>query len=601
MSATWNISITVRGPFLTQTSGGARYGFDALSARNANRQFLLPGTLVSSKLKWAWEEIGGFDDVVKLLGDARERDCWKPNRKRLIVGDMCLGEQREGYTLHRIRIDEIMGAAATGALMIIESPLKVGEEDSFKGQVRLLGSSDQDAASVEKALRIGLNWLDQVGALGSVGFGKVVGARVERDANDAKEDFNLKTERPSRLLLELDWQGHPFCFSDHAPTDNIFPGQTSVPGGALKGALAHAWMALLGKPGGEIAKDCDPDRAALAQHFDKLVLRHARAEKCGIRAMPLPQSLLAAGDVIRDAALLDGPVLIEGRAPVFQIDWKGKHFAAADIAIHNPQDTYSRELRIRTAIDRSTGRAAESQLFAYESIVPASSTHWTSVISLDAVPKEHRKDVALQLASLLSALGGYLDGLGKTKARARVSLLDLEQDDAPVSARDGLFIVTLQTPVILGDPRKISHAMDGKGLSDAYAADLAELSNDSLVLVRYFARQVLRGGEYLHRRFQSRDSYRPWLLTESGSVFVLMAAKGKETDAVEKLKELQKSGLPLPGWAKERYGWGNIEGDDWRRNPYIRENGYGEIAVNLDLHWQLRPVNAEGLNKGERK
>lgn len=28
-------------------------------------------------------------------------------------------------------------------------------------------------------------------------------------------------------------------------------------------------------------------------------------------------------------------------------------------------------------------------------------------------------------------------------------------------------------------------------------------------------------------------------------------------------------------------------GDDWRYNPFIPQNGYGEICVNLALHWDL--------------
>jgi hypothetical protein len=65
-----------------------------------------------------------------------------------------------------------------------------------------------------------------------------------------------------------------------------------------------------------------------------------------------------------------------------------------------------------------------------------------------------------------------------------------------------------------------------------------------------------------------------------GSVFVLKLA-GDRTMAEERLCEWLYHGLPqladAPG------------GEDWQETPYIRNNGYGEIAINLVLHWGREP------------
>ncbi len=99
------------------------------------------------------------------------------------------------------------------------------------------------------------------------------------------------------------------------------------------------------------------------------------------------------------------------------------------------------------------------------------------------------------------------------------------------------------------------------------------------------------GGYYLHKRFQPNKQYEPYLLTEGGSIFVLTINKGKESEASNKLEEWYKYGLPLPEWAITRYSRDDKQnGDHWTNCPYIRENGYGEIAVNMSgVHIEKKP------------
>ena len=109
------------------------------------------------------------------------------------------------------------------------------------------------------------------------------------------------------------------------------------------------------------------------------------------------------------------------------------------------------ELRVRTAMDRTTLRAKEKHLFAYEMIVP-DMYHWLGSIDLGAIADPRERDkTAVQLREILSE---GLHGWGKTKVSADVTTLAAE-DMRPVmlSKTDledpGQYILTLQTPALL--------------------------------------------------------------------------------------------------------------------------------------------------------
>jgi hypothetical protein len=57
--------------------------------------------------------------------------------------------------------------------------------------------------------------------------------------------------------------------------------------------------------------------------------------------------------------------------------------------------------------------------------------------------------------------------------------------------------------------------------------------------------------------------------------------------AQQKIKKWFEQGLPLPDWAKKEYL--NDDKSDWSSCPYLPQNGYGEIAVNLPIHWKHKP------------
>lgn len=145
-----------------------------------------------------------------------------------------------------------------------------------------------------------------------------------------------------------------------------------------------------------------------------------------------------------------------------------------------------------------------------------------------------------------------------------------------------LAVVTLQSAArLLPKLRDIPATNGDEALKNAYAATWAELSSGQLELLWYYARQQLVGGQYLWRRFgKGRRPYNPEVLTTPGSVFVLKLA-GDRTIAEERLSEWLSHGLcqlaEAPG------------SEHWQETPFIRNNGYGEVAINLALHWDPEP------------
>jgi hypothetical protein len=143
--------------------------------------------------------------------------------------------------------------------------------------------------------------------------------------------------------------------------------------------------------------------------------------------------------------------------------------------------------------------------------------------------------------------------------------------------------VQLQTPALLGTPTEWQVARTADDVLQIYRTAWAELSHNRLELSHYFARQELAGGWYLHRRFRKGLPYQPWLLTSAGSVFVF---RGIQPGAGEHLQEWLERGLPIDDRLVEPNQLGGDRFRYWERCPYVPENGYGEIGVNLHLNWK---------------
>jgi hypothetical protein len=188
-----------------------------------------------------------------------------------------------------------------------------------------------------------------------------------------------------------------------------------------------------------------------------------------------------------------------------------------------------------------------------------------------------------QLQALLNC---GLGSIGKTKAKADVVFSDIRPkfpSDSKSLNPEGKWIITLQTAAILCNPAELDEKSGRNELRNAYEKCWEDISSGKLKLTRYFASQSLSGGYYLIRRFQPNKPYNPFLLTNPGSVFVL-EAKSAVSDAQELIDVWISKGLPIPDWAKSSYG------ETWKSCPYLPNDGFGEITVNLTCHVSKCPT-----------
>jgi hypothetical protein len=597
------VTLTLEGPVLSRSTAPGSPGLDSPVARNEKGRPMLPFSLVQGRLRQAWEEIGGaldidqrrIDDLLgKASGDAR--GDWLPRAGRLAFSDFEAGQEGGSHIDTSVSLDDARHAAEEGALRHLEIPFLPGEQIPFQGEIRFLARDEGEAGLVARHVEQGLRWIPFYGSERSVGFGRAAGLTIQRLTEPLPEPAPEPESPSDRLPLVLTFK-NPFCLAQHPEGGNLFEGSEVVPGGALKGTLARAIRLLFGLgPGAEIAGNLPQPFVEMGRHFDRLRFTHAfPCERGRPRPAVIPRSTVAVkgkgGTEWCDVALCPGPVLIDGRAPTFAIDWKDEQLDEIRKRFAWPE--VGRELRLRTAIARDQRRAADERLFGYESVLPGQLV-WRADVDLGDIPEAERIVAAAQLRSLLK-LG--FQSVGKTSAEAEVAI-GLYEPEPPlppslvVERGDRVWVVTLQTPTLLGDPDELAKGMGDGPLFAAYAAAWREISGGELSLCRFFSEERLAGGYQTERFRRARGnggetSYRPYFLTEAGSVFVL---KAKEDEMAGKLLAgWRRHGLPLPDWARARYG------NTWRSNPFTPQDGYGEIAVNLAWHLDHRPQTPEEL------
>ena len=608
------ISITVRAPFLTQSSAPEDYGLDAVLARDNEKRFYIPGTLIIGKLRQAWQELKSLqtakfkpkiDDWLGKTSDPNQEidepeNTVLPQRKRLYIENLILSEtgdepeKSKNSPNFRIRMNSERGVVDHGAYIVTERPFVAGEKIIFQGIAHFLATNKQEIKEFYSYLKTGLQWISQLGANRTIGFGEVIEV-------DVKQPIPISSVQAKRLPISENAiydlcirPQSPFCIAERRIFGNLFQSSKVIPGNVIKGTIANMWIALLGGKTNQVNEGLDKNRPELIRHFDALRFTHAfPSTQQQTRPVIPPLSLVkdTIDKEVYDIALCEGPVLIKERAPEFAVDWK-KH---SDVEERFGWPSIKQELRVRTAIESEKRRARENQLFAYEMVVPENDLAWYAHLDLSAVLETDRPKVVEQLQSLLAQ---GVTGLGKTKAYTHIELLPEKTVKLPnnshfeIALKEGVWIVTLQTPALLCNPHELN-ASQVDNLKQAYSNVWHQLSGGSLQLSmeRFFATQSLAGGFYLWKRFQKTQTYQPYLLTDAGSVFVLSPQKGKEQHAQECIEKWCLNGLPVPKWAIKEYKLSDKPEEQWSNCPYIPQNGYGEIAVNLPIHWDRNPQN----------
>lgn len=598
----FRIKLTLRAPILTRSSVAAGFGMDAPAARNHRGRLYLPDTLIKGCLLESLQDIGedsGLDEDARnrLFGQGSPEGSYDASKRGILeFSDLETEAEEDGDIGYRIRIDDERGAVDSGALQIFEMPFKPGRKIPFSGTIRAVASSEE-IEKIQAALMFGFRWIPALGGERGVGFGEVIAVDVKKISETPPP--SPSSESATAMVFAIR-PLEPFCISMHTPIGNLFDSESTISGAVIKGTIANTLNRWMGKEPEKPLDGClPPPWTELGANFDKIRISHAfPADRNADDAIdPLarpvypPLSTVTCGGKIYDVALKKDPGLIackDGRylSPTFKADWKSKDESMVWEGFGWPESIFSdRDMRVHTAMDPTRRRAKDEALFAIRRVIP-DEMEWIGRIDLDQVPQEDQPKVASQLKAILES---GLIGLGKTKVRADVSVKEANPRTndtlSPVVDTDGKrkWIVALQTPAVMADPKNLTSESNSRELQlkAAYDSYWEDISGSKLTLSHYFAHQSMKG-RYLFYHFQKKRqvAYYPFFLTESGSVFVL---EENGDDAQATIKDWIGQGLPLPAWAKSAYG------DHWEECPWLRENGFGEITVNLHEHIQNCP------------
>ena len=628
-----HVVLKIQGPFLSKSSSVGGYGVDAVALRDALGRTVLPATQVRGRLRDALNELavadGSLPDrIAQWFGPEVNREDDMPGSgprpRGLVVSDF-LGPVPAATgrppSLTRIQIDRQTGAVKRGAMLMIEPAASPGDALELSGTVEFCEATRQELLDAVDRVYRGLLWIPAFGTFRSVGFGRLTGVRIagarlcvwgEDEAAEARavvEQLQALTgdrvpvETPSRspppfvhhtgdevpvrwaVAVQID---EPFCVGQRRNDRNLVTSASYLSGAVLKGAVAASLLRIHDLPPRADAAQAITDGpwAELASVLDQLRFCSAFPAAAGGRQRPLwprPESLVKDSEGrCFDVALCPGAFLFQTAdgpcAPSFPLDWKRQDTGEWNSEWSEPGS----EFRLHTAIDPKFRRARTNHLFSRQMILPEGYLWWGTV-DLHRVPSEARPAIWKALAEFLERATLRI---GKTKSRARMTMVepfagpsDLAAwaDPAQPELRN-LWVVVLQSPALLADPLRLSGRRDSDPLATEYENVWSELSDKRLRLERFFARQSLQGGFLASRAARASErSYEPFLVTDPGSVFVLRAS-GAVEDAQAEIEKWLNAGLRLPDWASKRYG------DRFTTNPYLPQDGFGEIAVNLPVH-----------------
>ena len=585
----FEVTFRMRGPTLSNASGSRRFGVDTTFEKDLLGRPALPGSLIKGNVAHAWEVL--YDDHEHkelcrlLLGATSDSENCEPSPALLTFSSYWsdtkwTNNARPAYK-YRIARDEDTGTVCEGSLQVIESPYATGEEVDFVGEI--IGRLPVEKISrVNTMLEKGFRFVPALGALKGVGFGRIVDVTITQKTFPRSSSVSGENICPSahqvgvRLCTD-----RPFCFArpDVGTRKNHFTSTSYIPGGALVAAFMRA-------------ADTRPEEyPTLLRYIDALCVTNALPVPSGSsrRAVPIPLSCVSVTShttttygsskkkTFYDVARLkEWDEHSAKGVPTFQVDWKDKDNTREEAcALYGHYDgPVVRTLSVRTAIDPKSGTARDGQLFSMECVgSPMDSTcEWLANISLHAVEDDdERGKVISELASLLRV---PLTHLGKTKACATGTL----ENAFPHLVDCDDYYDNDVVRVYLCSPARLltatCAAQSEHELEAAYARAWTQLSHESLQMENFFAAQTLYGGAYWWHRFrQKRAPYRPEIFTLPGSVFTLRKVATKQEVANHTIREWLQRGLPQLSCAPG--------GEDWRENPWIRANGYGEIAVNI--------------------
>jgi len=572
------LTITLRAPWLTPGDALANGETDITLARDTEGRLTLPGTLVHGVLRGALERLGQLiQDAQDDLGGCNIESTWQralgigsgdaaegkvnafDSGGALIIPDLvCTASEEEEQGTGRgvrVTIDPDRGAAADGKILFFELPFPYGTNVKFKGDLLLRRMPDgltppQAVGLLERALpRIAA-----IGGAKSAGFGQV----VSHEIGVPVPVHAAKVKAPDAALTVAYRIDRPFLVNAAKESGNIRVSDDRLSGAALKGTLAAAFRALGHEDeaffaamhvGDAAPVDTESGAARLVPPLSLAIAEQGQGKKL-VCALTTPQGSMR-WRFSDDWKGLDRPTVHK---------WLAKQYPGlAEI-------TPSMRSRTRTAVDPATGGPLYEEerggaLFS-EKLVDPTDRVWRGVL--------HSKAEGPSLDTLCGILQAGAPGFGSTGA---VLTGTLEPREMPEDPKGDIVYLTLQSEARLFTE---DDAMNRAQIETAYTEYFARLG---LALDGFIARQGLRGG-YLAIRYRANrdDSYRPWIVTEPGSVFRLRAADGGSVAEALKRHDILTQGLPHVAFDRA----------SWRDFPFLREAGFGRVASFTALHLKLK-------------
>lgn len=604
----FDVKIPIRSPFLFEALDPSGLGLDCSAMRDRSGRPLIPGDHLRGHLSHAIRALGRTD--AKIAGRHRElfgavSEARKPNgnaqdvplRGRIDVSDFaaaprfhpceeCMSNTpsadlpRTGTAASvRVRIDDATGAAKEGMLQFIELVAPPGAVVTFEGKIRI--RADETAlADLKQLIEDALKLIPAMGGAKSAGFGAIVTDRVSVvDLQEADVGPGVPTDG-DRFEVTVSFD-RPILVDGWSNASNLFRGNTIVPGGAIKGAVATLLSAESnGRLDGEIGEALS---AVLVSHAFPLVEGKAETVR-GDRAVPMSIAAIvdSRGEVrfadAVDPAVSDALVELTDTGVAHQGDWKNEVWKRVRELTNRPDADLDRQVRGRVGIS-DAGLAEKGKLFV---VAPVETTgrNWRFVVDRCNADKA-------AFRRLLEVIDAGVVGIGRTGARMCVTSWKEVVAAPPVASsllrREDLFVVTLETGAMLTDPTC------DLAYSAQYAAALRVLAGSpDLELVDHFAQRRTIGGHLSHRYRRLPGRYLTSELTLPGSVFVLAGAGAKDF-----LTTATKRGL---GAVQFVAGKAEIV-TDWQITPFVAENGWGEISV-TKVDGEILPALVVDVAKG---
>ncbi len=600
------ITLTLKGPILTASTGALAYRLQKSFFRNENDQLTLPKSHVKGKLRMALSELASHFrepvDVDELFGVESQEGSYAPLKGRLVFSDfVCKTSSPQPAVRTRIALDSTTYTADTNKLWDAEEPFPSGMDVCFEGAIEFSASDEKEAREIAKWIITGFRWIPNMGAEKGVGFGRLHTVETGSPTPIAVSPIDIRLSDKSEACHLRIKPLEPLSFGTvQKRRTNYIAVADFISGGVIKGAIAAGLNESHGvlpahEPLSEANASRYPGFEQLVTYFESIVVSHALpAYTDEPRPSKIPLSAVRVDDGLFDVALTDEAYpMIGDRAPAYAADWKSAR----------EYEGYARPREIfvtRTAIDETSRKALTGQLYAISYVCSDDDQgrpiEWVSDVDFSNIEDaEIRSRVIDQFGK---ASLHFLRTLGKRSGKVQPRVLPGKSCpalSAADQAKGGLAIITLQSDTLMLNPHLVYGLGPNQSLQDLYAQYWKAISTvegeSCMGLVDFFAHQSFRGG-YLYRRYLGeggRDSqgakYTPYYLTNAGSVFKLEVTD--EERANERLAQWTATGLAVPEWAQNQYG---RQGRSlWQTCPFVPENGYGQVAVNLNWHWHRAP------------